>query len=247
MNTDLLLQEICKRVQEKLQTIEQETLPSILVLTEDHGSLCHETLENSKLCQYYRMECALLAQYQCSIENYEAVVVYTMSNEALGKIAHGIFDNGFTRLFGQALLEGKKIYLSQEGIELYRYKNTAPQAFYQRLEENLELLKKSGVIITAHSQIAEQILNGQSENCLCEEEAAAEEQPVCSENRQEEVTETVLDKKIITEKDMIPLGHQHIRQVVIREKAILSDLAKEYAAKHNILIQRRDISSGKRE
>lgn len=51
MNTDLLLQEICKRVQEKLQTIEQETLPSILVLTEDHGSLCHETLENSKLCQ----------------------------------------------------------------------------------------------------------------------------------------------------------------------------------------------------
>lgn len=247
MNTDLLLQEICKRVQEKLQTIEQETLPSILVLTEDHGSLCHETLENSKLCQYYRMECALLAQYQCSIENYEAVVVYTMSNEALGKIAHGIFDNGFTRLFGHALLEGKKIYLSQEGIELYRYKNTAPQAFYQRLEENLELLKKSGVIITAHSQIAEQILNGQSENCLCEEEAAAEEQPVCLENRQEEVTETVLDKKIITEKDMIPLGHQHIRQVVIREKAILSDLAKEYAAKHNILIQRRDISSGKRE
>ena len=184
MNTDLLLQEICKRVQEKLQTIEQETLPSILVLTEDHGSLCHETLENSKLCQYYRMECALLAQYQCSIENYEAVVVYTMSNEALGKIAHGIFDNGFTRLFGQALLEGKKIYLSQEGIELYRYKNTAPQAFYQRLEENLELLKKSGVIITAHSQIAEQILNGQKE------EAVEEEQPVCSENRQEEVTET---------------------------------------------------------
>lgn len=241
MNTDLLLQEICKRVQEKLQTIEQETLPSILVLTEDHGSLCHETLENSKLCQYYRMECALLAQYQCSIENYEAVVVYTMSNEALGKIAHGIFDNGFTRLFGQALLEGKKIYLSQEGIELYRYKNTAPQAFYQRLEENLELLKKSGVIITAHSQIAEQILNGQKE------EAVEEEQPVCLENRQEEVTETVLDKKIITEKDMIPLGHQHIRQVVIREKAILSDLAEEYAAKHNILIQRRDISSGKRE
>lgn len=241
MNTDLLLQEICKRVQEKLQTIEQETLPSILVLTEEHGSLCHETLENSELCQYYRMECALLAQYQCSIENYEAVVVYTLSNEALGKIAHGIFDNGFTRLFGQALLEGKKIYLSQEGIELYRYKNTAPQAFYHRLLENLELLKKSGVVIAAHSQIAEQILNKQKE------EAAEEEQPVCSENRQEEVTEMVLDKKIITEKDMIPLGNQHIRQVIIREKAILSDLAKEYAAKHNILIQRRDISSGKRE
>lgn len=51
MDTDVLLQEICKRVQEKLQSMEQETLPSILVLTEEHGNLCHETLENSRLCQ----------------------------------------------------------------------------------------------------------------------------------------------------------------------------------------------------
>lgn len=246
MDTELLLQEICKRVQEKLQSMEQETLPSILVLTEEHGSLCHETLENSELCQYYRMECALLAEYQCSVKNYEAVVVYTLSNEALGKITHGIFDNGFTRLFGQALLEGKKIYISQEGIELYQYQGTAPKVFYQRLEENLELLRQSGVVIVPHRQITETILHGQEVKCQSVREAVSERQQVSSEEK-EETTETVLDKKIITEKDLIPLGHKHIRQVVIREKAILSDLAKEYAAKHNILIKRREISSGKRE
>lgn len=247
MDTDVLLQEICKRVQEKLQSMEQETLPSILVLTEEHGNLCHETLENSRLCQYYRMDCALLAEYQCSVKDYEAVVVYTLSNEALGNISHGIFDNGFTRLFGQALLEGKKIYVSSEGIELYRYQETAPKAFYQRLEENLELLRQSGVVILPHSKIPDQILHGQEAECPCKTETEADKQPVSLKEEQGEISKTVLDKKIITEKDLIPLGHKHVRQVVVREKSILSDLAKEYAAKHNILIKRREISSGKRE
>ena len=65
MDTELL-NEICKRVQEKLQAIQ---LPSILVLTEEHGTICHETLENTELGRYYRMECALLADYQCSVKD----------------------------------------------------------------------------------------------------------------------------------------------------------------------------------
>ena len=48
MDTELL-NEICKRVQEKLQAIQ---LPSILVLTEEHGTICHETLENTELGRY---------------------------------------------------------------------------------------------------------------------------------------------------------------------------------------------------
>ena len=156
MDTELL-NEICKRVQEKLQAIQ---LPSILVLTEEHGTICHETLENTELGRYYRMECALLADYQCSVKDCEAVVLYTLSNEALGKISHGIFDNGFTRLLGQALLEGKKIYAAEEGIELYEYRDTAPKAFYGRLEANLQMLKDSGLMIAAHEQIPDLILHG---------------------------------------------------------------------------------------
>ena len=148
MDTELL-NEICKRVQEKLQAIQ---LPSILVLTEEHGTICHETLENTELGRYYRMECALLADYQCSVKDCEAVVLYTLSNEALGKISHGIFDNGFTRLLGQALLEGKKIYAAEEGIELYEYRDTAPKAFYGRLEANLQMLKDSGLMMLPMSR-----------------------------------------------------------------------------------------------
>lgn len=237
MDTELL-NEICKRVQEKLKEAqakantteeEKEALPSLLVLTEDHGTICHETLEHTELAGYYCMECAMLTDYQCCMKDYEGVVLYTLSNEALGKVAHGILDNGFTRLLGQALLEGKKIYAAREGIELYRYANTAPKAFYQRLEENLQLLTDSGMVIAPHEHMADLILHG----------AGKEEK--------QELKEAALDKKIITEKDMIALGNQRIKRVLIQEKAILSDLAKEYAKKHKMLIERREISSGKRE
>ncbi|HIX28460.1 MAG TPA: hypothetical protein H9858_02035 [Candidatus Blautia stercoravium] len=258
MDTELL-NEICKRVKEKLQDVQ---LPSILVLTEEHGTICHETLENTELGRYYHMECALLADYQCCVKDCEAVVLYTLSNEALGKVTHGIFDNGFTRLLGQAILEGKKIYAAEEGIELCRYRNTAPKAFYGCLETNLQLLKDSGLVIAPHEQIPDLILHGTATETAGSGETAeycpkeTEKMPECShtepgrctaEDSTEELREAVLDKKIITEKDMISLGNQRIKQVIIREKSILSDLAKEYAAKHKIIIERRDISSGKRE
>ena len=60
----------------------------------------------------------------------------------------------------QALLEGKKIYAAEEGIELYEYRDTAPKAFYGRLEANLQMLKDSGLMIAAHEQIPDLILHG---------------------------------------------------------------------------------------
>ena len=262
MDTELL-NEICKRVQEKLKEAqakantaeeEKEALPSLLVLTEDHGTICHETLEHTELAGYYCMECAMLTDYQCCMKDYEGVVLYTLSNEALGKVAHGILDNGFTRLLGQALLEGKKIYAAREGIELYRYANTAPKAFYQRLEENLQLLTDSGMVIAPHEHMADFILHGagkeektQESKQECGGSLACEPVKEAVKDLEPELKEAALDKKIITEKDMIVLGNQRVKRVLIQEKAILSDLAKEYAQKHKMLIERREISSGKRE
>ena len=124
MDTDALISEICRRVMEKaaaLETQEQDTAgpageleqdpgkPKILILTEKHGEICHETLENQILAGKYQTECALLKGEDCKAEDYEVILVYTLSNVALGKLAAGIFDCPFTRILGEALLQGKKI------------------------------------------------------------------------------------------------------------------------------------------
>lgn len=101
MDIDALVAEICRRVQEKLDdcgevsaSVEGTPLPKLLVLTDAHGEECHKTLECRKLAEYYQTECALLKEYDCRIEEYEAVVAYTLTNEALGKIAWGSWTQG---------------------------------------------------------------------------------------------------------------------------------------------------------
>lgn len=240
MDIDALVKEICRRVQEKLdaaeaspisQNTEGEPLPKLLVLTGQHGEDCHKTLECRKLAEYYQTECALLKEYDCQIADYEAVVAYTLTNEALGKIAAGIFDGGYTSLFGEALLMGKKIFVPAEEVELYRYGHTAPAAYYARMEQNLKLLTDSGVVIAPREKLAEILLGGEEPKAAIGQ--AAETLP------EKEVT---LYKKVITEKDVTAVHGQKATALVVPERAILTDLAREYARKRNIQILRRDIS-----
>lgn len=267
MDMDALIDEICRRVLQKAAVLEEGDLdvpeekqekndprPGLLILTSEHGTECHRMLEHEKLLEKYQTRCALLSEYQCPVSDCEAVIACSLTNEALGKIAHGIFDSGYTRMFGEALLSGKKIYVPEEEIELYRYRETAPKPFYGSLEANLELLKSSGVLVVPFAAIPELIFreNGEEpekheQSCGQTECARKPEKETGCEEATGKVKEAALLKKIITERDMAALGNEKVQSVIVSEKAILTDLAKEYAARHKMSIRRQEISSGKKE
>lgn len=239
MDRDALINEICYRVKERLNAVESpedhSAKPKLLILTEDHGTTCHEALECPALKEYYQIECAQLLDYQCDIDTCEAVVADAMSIEAMGKIAGGIVDSGYTRLFGKALLSGKKIFLPDDAIELYQYREKAPAAYYQRLLANLKLLQDSGVVIAPKEELQSLILTG----------APTPGKTVLSAISKELAArpELIIEKHIITEKDVTAVHAQKAAAMVVNEKAILTDLAREYAHKQNIAIKRRALSS----
>lgn len=264
MDKETLVNEICRRVAEKLQALgsdqPEETKPAqddrkrLLLLTEKHGTICHDFLENRDLSSDFRIECALLADYRCQVEDYEGLVVYTLSVHALAKLAAGMADDDFTRLFAQALLKGKKIWLVKEGIELYTYQETAPPSYYRFLEAKLEFLKKAGLTITTHEQLPD-LLSGSGENCCQPAEPGGKEQEGCCQGsvpgqtasqdscksaspEQESGKTAVLAKKIITERDIISLAQEKTERIIVGERAILTDLAKEYAVRNKIQISR---------
>ncbi|MBS6195933.1 MAG: hypothetical protein KH828_10190 [Clostridiales bacterium] len=241
MDIDALVNEICKRVQEKIDSAEKQQAaderPRILILTNAHGTDCHETLECPVLGEYYRTECTLMKNYECDMEDYEAVIAYTLTNEALGKIANGIFDDGYTRLFGKAVLSGKKIFIPEEEVELYRYKTSAPAAYYERIEAGLKLLLKSGVVIAKKKELQALILNGQEAP-----EVSAEPET----DKKAEAREQYFFKRVITEKDVTSADRDKVEILVIDNKAILTDLAREYVSKRKMTIVRQELSSAKR-
>ena len=253
MDKEALIAEICKRVQEKIDAMglqddatssaveeDKSGLPGLLILNSDHDEACHEAYECPKLNAKYRVECALLKEYKVDVEDYETVIAYNLTNEVLGKLAQGIFDDDYTRLFGKALLTGKMIYVPKEEVELFQYKGKSPAVYYEKLQQNLKLLIDSGVAIVAKDYMEKCLLG--EESCKAEAQQCAEPAQV-SEATQAPVAsdrEVTIAKKLISEGDIKKL--RNIDHVTIDNKALLTDLAKELASKSKITILRDDLS-----
>lgn len=239
MDNNLLVNEILTRVSAKLSELEARSYVTnkrkILILTEQHGKICHELLENPRLQSCCQIECALLKEYNCDLNEYDTVVIYNISNNALAKIAGGIGDTPFTCMASKAILMGKKIYIPNQEIELYQYAQTAPTAYYAMLNDKLKLLRDSGVIF-CQAEDLEQIFAGS-------------EQPRTGQKisgiANGEGKRIAIDKKVITELDIKKFYSNDVSCLCIPSKAILTDLAKEYLSSKRIEIEREPCMNGK--
>lgn len=125
-------------------------------------------------------------------------------------------------------------------MELYRYKASAPAAYYEKIEAGLKLLLKSGVVVAKMKELQALILDGQAGV-----EASAEPQePDTAEEA--DAKEQYFFKHVITEKDVTAADREKVGILVIDQKAILTDLAREYAKKRRMTIIRKELSSAKR-
>lgn len=250
MDLDALISEICKRVQERVAAcemgeqeirrllFEEEKKPVLLVIAQDHGETCHPTLINEALTSCYEMRCALLEE-NWEVEACEGVIAYTLTNEALGKIVNGIFDTPYTKAFGKALLLGKKIFIPEKEVELYRYKDTAPKAYYKRLEANIDFLKENGVMIVSEEQLVKEIL-GEEEPKAPSKEIHTEQKAESSQPIEQTVKEMVIthEKRVLSERDLISAKAKGVTKILVTEKTMVTDLAKDYARKYKIVIER---------
>ncbi|MGN0354140.1 MAG: hypothetical protein ACI4EI_03580 [Muricoprocola sp.] len=244
MDLDALISEICRRVQERVAACEAEPevegncigivgaeeKPVLGIISENHGDICHTIYESKSLAEYYQMKCALLDD-AWDVENWEGVIAYTLTNEALGKIVNGIFDTPYVKAFGKALLCGKKIYVPQEEVELYKYKETAPKGYYQKLEENLKFLKENGVEILPNDQIVPAILGSE----CCQSKAEPEESAATVVEK-----DLTFTRKVLSERDMIMANEGKVTRILVTRKTIITDLAKDYAKKYHMVIEKTD-------
>jgi hypothetical protein len=240
MDFNKLVDEIVARVNAKMEEAEaaapcvcEEAKPGLLVLTQEHGNVCHQMLESAKLQEYYRIECALKKEYECDIADYEAVILFDLSIDALTCLAGGVCCTPFTALAQKAILMGKKIFVPEEAVELFGYAETVPAAYYQMLQGKLDLLKASGMVVCPAAALEDAILSGEAKTA-CEPAAlAAPSAPVKmaapAVGREEKIS-----KRIVTERDLATVYVPGVTVVHVSKKAILTDLAREYAANRGV-------------
>lgn len=239
MDYKQLVDEILTRVAAKMAALENDLQAAnkrkILILTQQHGTICHELLENTGLLSGCQIDCALQMEHQCNVEEYDAIVVYNLTNQALCKLADASADTPFSSLASQAILLGKRVYIPMEEIELYRYENTAPTAYYAMMKQKLKLLQDSGVILCSNKDL-ENLLTSSCPGFEC-----LRKEP----SKEAERVYTKIDKKIITEKDLKLITENGTTCIGIKSNAILTDLAKEYLNTRKIAVERENGSGRK--
>ena len=162
MDHNAIVEEILRRVAEKISEAEGSRAPcadsggkpGLLILTQDHGTVCHATLESEALKARYRTDCALMRHYDVELDDYEAVVLFNLSCDAMAALASGACDSAYTRLASKAILSGKKVYVPTEEVELYQYRETAPAAYYNMMQQKLDLLVAYQAVFT-HPDVSE--------------------------------------------------------------------------------------------
>ena len=242
MDHNAIVDEILRRVAEKISEAEGccAGKPGLLILTQDHGTDCHATLESEALKASYRTDCALMHHYEVDLDDYAAVVLFNLSCDAMAALASGACDTAYTRLASKAILSGKKVYVPTEEVELYQYRETAPAAYYNMMQQKLELLVASGVVICAQASLEQVILGNASPVpaavapvCAAAAPAAPAPAAACCEAKAVRI-----EKRVLTEKDLIEANMSGVTEVHIGEKTIVTALAKDAAKDRGMTIVR---------
>lgn len=247
MDHNAIVEEILRRVAEKISEAEGSCAPcadsggkpGLLILTQDHGTVCHATLESEALKARYRTDCALMHHYDVELDDYEAVVLFNLSCDAMAALASGACDSAYTRLASKAILSGKKVYVPTEEVELYQYRETAPAAYYNMMQQKLDLLVASGVVICAQASLEQVILGSASPvpaaaaPVPAPAPAASAPAAACCEERAVRV-----NKRVLTEKDLIEANMSGVTEVHIGGKTIVTALAKDAAKDRGMTIVR---------
>ena len=240
MDHNAIVDEILRRVAEKISEAEGccAGKPGLLILTQDHGTDCHATLESEALKASYRTDCALMHHYEVDLDDYAAVVLFNLSCDAMAALASGACDTAYTRLASKAILSGKKVYVPTEEVELYQYKETAPAAYYNMMQQKLDLLVASGVVICARASL-EQVILGSETPAPVPAAAPVSAAPACAAPVAcSEAKEVRIDKRVLTEKDLIEANMDGVTKVYIGEKTIITALAKDAAKDRGMTIVR---------
>lgn len=242
MDHNAIVEEIIRRVAQKISEAEEGCAgsaacggqPGLLVLTQDHGTNCHAVLESEALKARYRTDCALMHHYEVDLDDYEAVVLFDLSCAAMAALANGVCDSAYTRLASKAILSGKTVYVPTEEVELYQYKETAPAAYYNMMQKNLDLLVASGVVLCSQASLEQVILGSELPAPEPAAAPAAAEIPAA----RSEAKAVRIDKRVLTEKDLIEANMSGATQVHIGEKTIVTALAKDAAKDRGMTIVR---------
>lgn len=230
MDPDSLVDEIARRVIERIGGREIAAgsntgnigltgqKAAALVLSCRNAGRYRAQLGSLAVSHRYEIDYLCANERQVDISRYEAVVLLDLSLDALAEMACGTADRGYSLLAEKALLLGKRIIVPRQEVELFRFKDTAPERYYKMMLEKLNFLTDSGVVFCEADELEAQLLSQNAPKAACELE---------------------LNRSLITEADVKSAATDGTVCLLVHKNALITALAADCAKQHAITIKRK--------
>ena len=235
MDFSNLVDEITRRVLGRIQSAGDSLViakPKLLILTAAQNARFDHFLSTTRLGDCYDLSCSSDPCPEENLDAYEALVLFDLRIEELGRISAGVCGSPYSCLVTRAILTGKRIYLPAREIELLCYEQSAPPRYFAMMKEKLDLLEQSGVKICSLEELESELLGlatrKSAQACAApvikpsESKAPAGQRPGAASSFR-------VDKRVLTEKDLIEARMKGATDVLIKKTCIITDLACEYA------------------
>ncbi|MGL6199179.1 MAG: hypothetical protein ACRC3H_09640 [Lachnospiraceae bacterium] len=237
MDFEKLVDQITKEVFRKIENSEcmrreERQNPRLLVACCGQSDRSVSLMEDEGLRERFNLECIDFNNCNnCDTASFEILVLCDLNYTDLSEIAQGIGSRGCTCLAVEAILSGKRIYVAKEGVSLFKYKDCAPEPYYNMMLDKLNMLADCGVKFLNGSQLSTEIIKDHKGDHI-------EPQPL---KKDFDVSgQLVLDNKVVTETDITLACVNRISSLIVGERTIITDLAREKAKSKGICITRRD-------
>lgn len=150
--------------------------------------------------------------YHEHLRECNIIVITQLCLKTMANLANLISSTKEENFIIKMLMEGKKIYIAEEGLIYKKYKNSAPKQVYNKYLEFENMLKNYGIEIMNNS------LNKTNK---------------CTMNKDQS---TVINKKLITECDIKKQYLMGNKIISVDNKSVITPLAQDYIKMNHIEI-----------
>ena len=254
MDLDQLVSEIASRVVKRVKAMETPPQQDEPAGVSENREASAEQVVNKKnwLCigskkiQESDLLCLcepVVQNIQPDVEDHEGILITSLSVKDMCCVVEGIGGTPISDLLIEALLAGKRTVVLKEGVALYRYQGSTPVAYYRILEGTLNHLMRCGVISCPEKEAVSKLSKSEESFDGCEinqkrYQEAEEPDEVPKEPSEEVPGVARIDKRVITDNDLIKTLVDAPHTILIPKRAILTDIVKETLEEKHIQIRR---------
>lgn len=227
MNYDTLVDLIVKEVYKKLQETNavNENKKTAVVFGGSDNTRYERVLGNE-----YNV-----VNYENNVEKCDVIIIEKLCLKGLGNLAALTGVSKSEAFIIKMLMEGKKVYVLEDGLEYRQYKSTSPKALYNRyIDFEKELVKYGIDIISSPCAISSNSVS----NVISPNNVVSIKEEVVEVEVEDNSTFEIRNKKLITESDLRKPYMNGMKAVIIDKKSIITPLANDFVRIHHLKVKR---------